>query len=120
MQESVSMHKSPTPGQAFAHESSKVGGRGKERKNGMKGSPTKQKTYLINYAHAHILVELEGPPVLPLIGGVEHGVAGPVTPVVVYGNHQRPVVCYHVEVRALERLKHTQQQPIGIDNILAS
>ena len=30
MQESVSMHKSPTPAQAVAYESSKVGGRGRE------------------------------------------------------------------------------------------
>ena len=52
MQESVSMHKSPTPPQAVAHESSKVGGRGKregDRKDrgqeadGKKGSPTKKK-----------------------------------------------------------------------------
>ena len=53
MQESVSMQKKakkPYPTQAFMHESSKVGGRGKrDRKDrgqeavGQKGSPTKQK-----------------------------------------------------------------------------
>ena len=51
MQESESMHKIPTRAalQAFAHESSKVGGRGREtgkteasEADGKKGSPTKQ------------------------------------------------------------------------------
>ena len=42
MQESVSMHKKPYQSQAFAHESSKVGGRGK-REEGKRGQEADEK-----------------------------------------------------------------------------